>query len=450
MRPYPLRHRQDQNSSIFADFWRSLRRMVVPFFLSALVSFAVPAASFASPDDYILGPQDTLKIRVYEWRPSTGTAFEWVPLTGEFVISPAGNLSLPIIGIVPVAGKTLEQAADSISEKLQMQIGLQKRPNASVEVSEYRPFFVAGLVTKPGKYNYSPGLTVVQALSMAGGIGPIDPNLINLQRDALISHGDMRELGEERLGLLARQARVEATLKGAETVTFPPEVMSRKDEADVMRMMDDEQALFETRERSMNTELDSLRQAKVLAASQIESLRAKAVSLSKQIELANKEVNSVNKLIAQGLTISSRELSANQNLAELEGRNLDVSLAILKTQQDIAKVDQDTADVHNRYHVNALTEAAELRDRLAANGEKIRTAQSLINNLQVRAPAAMATVDTTGNDTFLTTIDRNENGMVRTLVVVDNDRVLPGDVLRVEKRDRKSAFQSNATFMTPE
>ncbi|MDQ0562531.1 polysaccharide export outer membrane protein [Rhizobium mesoamericanum] len=424
--------------------------MVVPFFLSALVSFAVPAASFASPDDYILGPQDTLKIRVYEWRPSTGTAFEWVPLTGEFVISPAGNLSLPIIGIVPVAGKTLEQAADSISEKLQMQIGLQKRPNASVEVSEYRPFFVAGLVTKPGKYNYSPGLTVVQALSMAGGIGPIDPNLINLQRDALISHGDMRELGEERLGLLARQARVEATLKGAETVTFPPEVMSRKDEADVMRMMDDEQALFETRERSMNTELDSLRQAKVLAASQIESLRAKAVSLSKQIELANKEVNSVNKLIAQGLTISSRELSANQNLAELEGRNLDVSLAILKTQQDIAKVDQDTADVHNRYHVNALTEAAELRDRLAANGEKIRTAQSLINNLQVRAPAAMATVDTTGNDTFLTTIDRNENGMVRTLVVVDNDRVLPGDVLRVEKRDRKSAFQSNATFMTPE
>ncbi|CCM78084.1 polysaccharide biosynthesis/export family protein [Rhizobium mesoamericanum] len=450
MRSYPLRHRQDQNSSIFADFWRSLRRMVVPFFLSALATFAVPATSVASPDDYILGPQDTLKIRVYEWRPSTGTAFEWVPLTGEFVISPAGNLSLPIIGIVPVAGKTLEQAADSISEKLQMQIGLQKRPNASVEVSEYRPFFVAGLVTKPGKYNYSPGLTVIQALSMAGGIGPVDPNLISLQRDALISHGDMRELGEERLGLLARKARVEATLKGAETVTFPPEVMSRKDEADVMRMMVDEQALFETRERSMNTELDSLRQAKVLAASQIESLQAKAVSLSKQIELANKEVNSVNKLIAQGLTISSRELSANQNLAELEGRNLDVSLAILKTQQDIAKVDQDTADVHNRYHVNALTEAAELRDRLAANGEKTRTAQSLINNLQVRAPAAMATADTTGNDAFLTTIDRNENGIVRTLIVADNDRILPGDVLRVEKRDRKSALQSNATFMTPE
>jgi polysaccharide export outer membrane protein len=91
------------------------------FFPAALATLALFWVSPASAADYILGPQDTLKIRVFEWRPSTGTVFEWVPLTGEFVISAAGNLSLPIIGTVPAAGMTLEQVSQNIGERLQMQ-----------------------------------------------------------------------------------------------------------------------------------------------------------------------------------------------------------------------------------------------------------------------------------------------------------------------------------------
>jgi polysaccharide export outer membrane protein len=403
------------------------------FAVALFLGIGTLALSTARAEDFLLGPQDTLKIRVFEWRPTTGTAFEWVPLTGEFVISPSGNLSLPIIGAVEAAGKTVEAVADAIGEKLQTQVGLQKRPNASVEVVSYRPFFVTGMVTQPGKYNYSPGLTVVQALSMAGGIGSVDPSLINIQRDALVSRGDVRALGEERLGLLARQARVEAALSGATKVTFPAEVTQKNLDPGIVRMMRDQQALLDTQLSSLAAELDALQQARVLALNQVNALNSKADSLSRQIELANKDVNSVNKLIAQGLTVSSRELAANQNLAELEGRSLDVALAKLKTQQDIAKFEQDTTEVHNRYRVSALTEAANLRDELTANAEKTKTAQSLINNLQARAPAAMAGVDDAAGIGFVITIDRNENGSVRRLTVDANDPIAPGDVLTVER-----------------
>ncbi|KQV70330.1 polysaccharide biosynthesis/export family protein [Rhizobium sp. Root1220] len=407
-----------------------------------LLAFAIPATALiavpeTSAQDYILGPQDTLKIRVFEWRPSTFTAFEWVPLTGDFVISAAGNLSLPIIGTVPAAGKTLEQVADTIGERLQNQIGLQKRPNASVEIASYRPFFITGMVTNPGKYSYSPGLTVVQALSMAGGVGPVDPNLIGLQRDALSSRGDIRALVAERLGLIARQARIDAILSGAATVVYPPELTSRGIETGAARMMQEEQSLFETREKSTNTEIDALGQAKVLATNQIDALKAKAASLAKQIELANKDLGSVNKLVSQGLTVSARQLGANQNVAELESRNLDVSLAILKTQQDLAKFDQDIADVRNRYRINALTESAELRDRFASNAEKTKTAKDLLTNLEIRAPAAIAAVDENGETyRFVTSIDRVVDGSVQSLIVNDNDPISAGDVIRVERRER--------------
>jgi polysaccharide export outer membrane protein len=274
---------------------------------------------------------------------------------------------------------------------------------------------------------------------MGGGFGPVDPGVIGLQRDTLIGRGDLRALEAERLGLLARQARVDAILKNEASVAFPSELTTRSGQASVARMMQEEQALFDTRQHSMSTEIDALTQAKFLATNQIEALKSKAVSLQKQIALASKDLESVNKLISQGLTVSSRQLGANQSMAELESRNLDVSLAILKTQQDLAKMDQDVADVRGRYRENALTESAELRDRLAANAEKARTGQSLLKNIEARAPQAVASIEEDGQPAFVATIDRVIDGSMHTLIVSDNDPVSPGDVIRVTARERTSS-----------
>jgi len=408
-----------------------------PFFRWMAAACLIFSTCAAMAGDYILGPQDILKIRVFEWRPSTATAFEWVPLTGDFSISSAGNLSLPIIGTIPAAGKTLEQLSAMISERLQNQVGLQKRPNAAVEIASYRPFFVTGMVATPGKYNFSPGLTVEQALSMAGGIGRVDANLIELQRQALSGRGDLRALEAERLELVARQARIDATLTDAPNVTFPAELVSQQGQPRIARMMKDEQALFEMRAHSMDAEIDAFNRAKLLAVSQIDALKAKSASLAKQIELANKDVGSVNKLVSQGLTVSARQLGSSQNLADLESRNLDVSLAILKTQQDMTKVDQDIGDVRNRYRIDALTEAAQLRDRFASNAEKIATERDLLRNLEVRAPSAIAALEEDMDSYgFVTTINRVIDGSAESLIANDNDPVSPGDVLRVERRER--------------
>ncbi len=419
--------------------------------LAAIGMICVLGMSSAHADDYILGPQDKLRIRVYEWRPMAGSAVEWAPLTGEFVISASGNLSLPIIGTVPAAGMTPEQVAESIGERLKTQVGMQKRPNASVEVAQYRPFFLTGLVAKPGRYDYSPGLTVIQALSMAGGtFGVTDPTLVGLQREAVVARGDLRSLDAERLSLLARQARLDAVIDNKPSISFPPELTQRADDPLINRMMHEEQDLFATRERSLRTEIDALNQAKLLASNQIEALTSKAASLAKQIELANKDVGTVNKLISQGLTVSSRELNANQNLAQLESQNLDVALANLKARQDIAKADGDIADVSNRYRTQALTEAADVRDRLAANREKAATTQALLDNIQARAPAAAASLASEDpRRTLKTTIDRIVDGSLHSMAASDNDPIAPGDVIRVEDEKPQALTQTTDSGLGP-
>ncbi len=424
-----FRHPRTAGSRLLSNLYATLIMLLVlsPMGLSAKAA-----------DSYTLGPQDVLKIRVFEWRPSAGVAFEWVPLTGEFTVSADGKLSLPIVGSIAAAGKTPEQVSEIIGEQLQMQIGLQKRPNASIEVSSYRPFFVTGAVATPGKFAYLPGLTVMQALSMAGGTGTIDPKIMELQREALVNQGTARELDAERLGLVAKRARIDATLAGLAKIVFPPELASRGEQLGTVQIMNNEQALLDSRMKSLNADLTALQQSKVLAKNQLEALRLKEVSLNKQIDLANKDLNSVNKLVSQGLTVSSRQMGATQNLADLESRALDVSLAILTTEQDLAKNDQDALSVGEKYKAATLTEATEVRDKIAANDEKNRTARALQRNIEMRVPIALSVMDSDGRPRTVTRINRVVDGVARTYIVEDNDLVAPGDVIRVEPQEQKN------------
>jgi polysaccharide export outer membrane protein len=257
--------------------------------------------------------------------------------------------------------------------------------------------------------------------------------MAGLQREALVGQGDIRTFEIERYALLARQARVDAVIENKASVIFPADLTKQADQPLVARMMREEQDLFNTRQRSLAAEIDALNQGKVLAVNQTQALKSKATSLAKQIDLATKDMANVTKLVSAGLTVSARSLGASQNLSDLESRNLDVALADLKAQQDVAKADQDIANANNRYRVDALTEAADVRDRLSINAEKAATALSLLDNVDDQTSQLPISLARTSQRTFETTIDRSVDGRIATLSVHDNDPVLPGDVLRVER-----------------
>jgi len=88
-------------------------------------------------------------------------------LTGTYAIDPSGYVTLPLAGTVKAAGLT--------PEKLQEQLAKQyaekylKNPKVTVEVTEFRPFYILGEVDKPGVYPYSGGLNVLNAIAIAGG-----------------------------------------------------------------------------------------------------------------------------------------------------------------------------------------------------------------------------------------------------------------------------------------
>jgi protein involved in polysaccharide export with SLBB domain len=82
-------------------------------------------------------------------------------------LSDAGTIPYPVLGEVKALGLTIGEIERSIT------VGLTGRylvnPRVSVTIEEYRPFYINGMVEKPGAYPFQPGLTVLKASSLAGG-----------------------------------------------------------------------------------------------------------------------------------------------------------------------------------------------------------------------------------------------------------------------------------------
>ncbi len=152
--------------------WRitgfSVYRRIYSAFIAALIGVLLfsgaglaqqrtaPAAADAD-FEYRLGPGDRLRVIV----------FGEESLTGEFFVSGAGTIAFPLVGEIPVQGKTVPQIQSAIEDKLRD--GYLKQPKVSAEVLNYRPFYILGEVMKPGTYPYTSGLTVLNAVATASG-----------------------------------------------------------------------------------------------------------------------------------------------------------------------------------------------------------------------------------------------------------------------------------------
>ncbi len=89
-------------------------------------------------------------------------------LSGQFHVDDQGQVAMPLVGDIQAGGLTSTQFAAKLEGTLSSRKFL-KDPKVSVEVLAYRPIFVLGEVTKPGQYNYSPGMTMLTAVAVAGG-----------------------------------------------------------------------------------------------------------------------------------------------------------------------------------------------------------------------------------------------------------------------------------------
>lgn len=116
----------------------------------------LPSISLAN-QDYRLGAGDEISITVYEED----------DLSMDLKIDESGTFDYPYLGQIMAKGKSTTALKKEITDGLLQDILIN--PSVNVSIVTYRDFYIDGEVNRPGSYPYQPGLTIKQAITLAGG-----------------------------------------------------------------------------------------------------------------------------------------------------------------------------------------------------------------------------------------------------------------------------------------
>jgi protein involved in polysaccharide export with SLBB domain len=387
---------------------------------------------------YRLGPQDKLRLSVYEWRPSRDEVFEWKALNTEYVVNIAGRLAVPLIGEIAATGMTTSELALQVGQKLRERMGFATLPDVSVEIIQHRPFYVTGHVERAGEYPFRPGLTVLQAIAIAGGQQrSIEQGLLRLERETIAARGELQLYSMEIDVLLARTARLSAELKGESTITMPPALLERASETNIGLLLSQEELIHVTRMKAFDNQIAALQKLSDQLGSEIESVTAQIAVHDKQVASMNRELGDIKGLVARGLSTVSRQNLLERAEAQLLGDRLRLESNLMKARQEMSRTEVAILELRNKRSTETATELRMAQQKLAEVGRRMETTDTLILESQMLAPLYAARLGTQSSLKY--TIVRVRNGQALEIAATESFSVEPGDTVKVEMTRPESA-----------
>jgi protein involved in polysaccharide export with SLBB domain len=389
-----------------------------------------PSAAFSA--EYLLGPQDRLRLKIYEWRASRDVIFEWTALNDIFTVGAGGTLSLPFVGDVQAAGETPRNLAQEIGRRLMHEMGLGRKPDVAVEVVQFRPFYVVGHVTQPGEFPYRPGLTVLQALTIAGGLRTREDDISRLEREVIAGQGEVGILSLNNVSLLARKARLEAELAGAKEISFPDQLLRLSGEGSASIMMEQERSIFAARKDGQETQIRALEELKEFLVKELASLEKQLTFHDTQIELVEKELAGVSTLVKKGFSAAPREISLQRALADVQSSRLSAETSLLRARQEISRTEISILQLRNTFTNEVTVSLRETQSQLEEIVRKVDTASQLLHESEITAPRLLAARSRAQRAKPVFTIVRPEDGGAIEIPATETSEVLPGDTIKIE------------------
>ncbi len=393
---------------------------------ACLLAAGLPAGA-AGPVD-ALARQDRVRLMVLEWLPAKGEYKEWEAVGGDYTIAPDDSLTVPFVGRVPTAGRSLSELSVDIGAALQRRLSLPTRPEVRLEVAARAPVYVLGGVENPGKVEFTPGLRAMEAVALAGGFYRGGATL-RIERDTINAESDLREAREAASRLEAKIMRLEAELADAPSFEVDAAEAAAKG---VAPFLPEEKQLFDVRRQARQSRSESLKNRRQLAVDQLKTLDDKLANLDQQIENTRKQLGDVESLVRRGLTVTTRAFDLERTLTDLEGRRLDLDIGRLATNLELNEADRDSVDLVTEFRTSVAGELQDGRAALAQRTVEIDRALGLVR--EAAGVTRDVVADRAGNVTlgarlFVTRVVEGRSSTTE----IDRDAVLQsGDTLQIQ------------------
>lgn len=340
-----------------------------------------------------------------------------------------GKATFPLIGEVQVDGISLEKLRENVrarlansiyrprSETAGSNVGTIQQSHVSLRVAEYRPVYVTGAVAKPGEIPFRPGLTVRQAISIAGGYDPLGARRTGLAEgpSSVTLHGELATVTVAIAEAEARIWRLRTTL-GEET-KFDPTKFELVDSNQSTKIIALEKAHLESFKADQNLERNYFTGAVRQSQNRVKALLRQAASEQAGAKLDEAASKKLSELFKKGL-VGAQRVSQARRLVLLS------TTRALQTQVAAEREKQVTRDLVSRLNRLDSISRVKLRDELTQANAKA-------NSLRLRMTTIKARLENRGFNGSVKTIFISRRDAQKRVRANEDERLLPGDVVEV-------------------
>ena len=386
--------------------------------------------------------QDRLSVKVLEWLPAKGEYKEWTAVGGEYTVEADGAIRIPFAGSISTIGHSAAEVSDLVSKALQRSLSLPTSPDVAIDVVRRGPIYVLGGVETPGKVDFVPGMTAIEAISLSGGFYRGSGGQLRLQRDVINAKGDLDTATQSAARLTVKIARLEAELVG-ETEVKVAKGQSNFPQAVLDPLVNEEQQLLQVRKKALDSQIESLKSRRQLATEQTKTLDEKATNLERQVKLSQEQLGNIQSLVGKGLTVASRQFDLERTVSDFQGQLLDVENARLSANLEINAAQRDQVDAITAFRTEVATSLQDSREALAKAKIDIDRSQLLIREATVITPQMLIeNADTTNVDVHLFRSRKGADGKVLTTEIDRNETLRSGDTLQIQLDTNTPAGQA--------
>lgn len=431
-----------------------MRSIIVTFVLAPLAVVALDGAALAqaaSPQQraehdpfrantasgkLLLGMGDKLKITFYETIDLAGTKqggrsgtepegtlrtfYQRMDLSGDYTIEQDGAISIPLLGRFQVEGRPIEEVQTNLAASFTSVMG--RSANISVKIADRSPVYVVGPVKSPGAYKYVPGMLVLHAIALAGGIDRGVGQLSGMIEGAR----EMERLQNASFQvkrLLARRARLEAEHDGNAAVPMPIQLAKLAGEDDAHAFLAVESAILRADQARRQQQEKEIAVKIAAARNEVDALKQKLDQIDVQKEMRLERLNDMQKLKERGLNTSNNVITLRTELSDIEAHRQDYLVAVVQAQARLAEAEEANARLATENRANLAKDMATVDQEIAAAQETMISAGMMATILY--SPANLASRAQTYE------IVRQTKDGARTFQAEETSPLMPGDVLKI-------------------
>ncbi|MHB2211329.1 polysaccharide biosynthesis/export family protein [Methylobacterium sp. CM6257] len=399
--------------------------------LAVLAICLVTLGARPASAEYRISPGDTIEV----------SALSIPSFKQEATVGTDGTITVPLLGDVPASGLTLTELRQNLQKALPAKAVRQRNSEGKesiavieadeigVRISKYRPVYLSGDVTKQGEHPFHPGMTVRQAVALAGGY-----NLLRFKMEnPVIESANLRAEYDSVWASIARENatiwRLKAVIAAARAEKAPaaPDALP----GTASPRMTPAQRLAEQQLKVQLTDLakekEHLQRSLARAQTQLASLTEQQSKEKEGVTADADEYDSVRALFQRGAVVTTRLTDARRAVLLSSTRALQTTVQVTQLERDKSDLARKLERVDDQQAMDALEKLQVSENNLATLRSKLNS----INDKLVYTGALRAQLLSGSRAHASVSVFRQGSSSQIQIDAAEDMELQPGDVVEV-------------------